>query len=106
FQGSCLIGRLPGELGFFPSEVSVSSSLLVDRSAQVERLDNSLRRELKVLAHEILDLGLRKLARSERIDEHTYWIGHSNCVRKLNFATVCQSSSNEVLRNVTSHVAG
>src|SRR5262249_31298029 len=85
-RSSSLVGRLPGELGLLASKVPVRSSLLVDRTTQVQRFNNAFRRELEVLAHKVLNLRLRKLARSERIHEHAYRIGNADRVGQLDFA--------------------
>src|SRR5579871_1109228 len=42
------VGRLPGEVGVAAAEVAVGSGLLIDRTAQVERLDDSARRQLEM----------------------------------------------------------
>src|SRR5207244_6181437 len=47
-QGGGLVGPLPGELRQFAAEVAVPRRLVVDRPAQVQRLDDAARRQLEV----------------------------------------------------------
>src|SRR4051812_24042568 len=42
-----LVSGLPGEVGIAATEVSVSGSLLVNRTPQVQRFDNPARRQLE-----------------------------------------------------------
>src|SRR4051812_30558197 len=99
-----LVGGFPAEVALFASEVAISRSLLVDRTAQIQRLDDALRSELEMLANELLNFRLRQFAGAEGLDQHADWVGHADCVRQLHFATLCQSGGNNVLRNVARHV--
>src|SRR5262245_55306063 len=51
-----LVRLLPGELRPFTTEMAVAGRLLVDRPAQVERLDDPLRGQFEVLADETNEL--------------------------------------------------
>src|SRR5690348_2741058 len=59
-----------------------------------------------MLAHQVLDLSLRKLSCAEGIDQYAHRVSYANCIRQLNFAAVSQTGSDHVLRNVTSYIAG
>src|ERR1700750_522354 len=47
-----LVGPLPGEVGLAPAEVAECRRLRVDRTAQVQFVDDAARRELEVAAHD------------------------------------------------------
>ena len=47
------VGRFPGEVGVVASEVAVGGGLLVNRTAQVQRLDDAARRQLEVRANQV-----------------------------------------------------
>jgi type VI secretion system secreted protein Hcp len=51
-QRGRLVGSLPGELRLFAAEVAVGGGLLVDRTQQVEHLDDALRTQVEVLGHQ------------------------------------------------------
>ena len=42
-----LVGRFPCEVGIAASEVSIGRGLLVDRTAQIQRVDDAARRQLE-----------------------------------------------------------
>src|SRR6516162_12151 len=50
-KSCCLVGGFPGKLGFIAAEVTVRGGLAVNRAAQVQRLNNSLRSQLEVGTH-------------------------------------------------------
>src|SRR4030095_4574317 len=59
---------LPRALGLRASEVAIGRGLLVDRSAQLEVLDDAGRREVEVPPYQSLEDLVRSLPRPERVD--------------------------------------
>ena len=47
------IGCLPGEVGIVAAEVSVSGGFAIDRTAQLQGIDDALGRELEMRADEV-----------------------------------------------------
>ena len=58
-QSGRFVRGFPGEVGIFAAEVPVSSGLLINRTAQLERLDNPFRGKLEVLREQALPASLR-----------------------------------------------
>src|SRR5688572_8861492 len=52
FKSQSLVGGFPGELGLFAAEVAVGGGLLVDRTQQIEHLDDAFRPQVEVLGDE------------------------------------------------------
>src|SRR5918993_1435707 len=101
-----LVGALPGELRLGAPEVSERGGLLVDRPAQVERLDDPARREVEVRAHDVTDLLVRDLTAVVGIDEDRHWLGDADRVRELDGRALREAGGDDVLGNVARHVAG
>src|SRR5579872_1010098 len=99
------VGSFPSEVFVAAPEVSVCRGLAVNRTAQIQRLDNSLRGQLEVFTDQIGNDILVHLLRTEGVNQHADRLGHANGVRKLHFATVRQSGGNYVLGDVTRHVS-
>ena len=51
-EGRGLVRRFPREFGFVAAEVTVAGGLPVNRTAQIQRLDDAARRQLEVVANE------------------------------------------------------
>src|ERR1700733_15732131 len=86
--------------------MSIRSGLAVDRTPQVERVDDLARLELEVRAHQIRNqLGVNLLG-SESIYQYADGIGNSDRVSKLHFATVGKAGGDNILRNVARHIGG
>src|SRR5882757_3265135 len=81
-QCSSLVRLLPRKAIAFTSEVAIRRRRLEDRLAQVESLDDALRRQREVLPHQFLQLGLIDLARAERIHQHAHRLSHANRISK------------------------
>ena len=99
-----LVGLLPGEIRQRSAEVAEGRRLLVDRPAQVERLDDALRRQREVLAHERHDLLLGDPARAVGLDVHGDRVRHADRVGELNQGALGDARRDEVLRDVAGHV--
>src|ERR1043165_7736055 len=105
-QGRSLVGALPRESGLGAAEVAVGCGLLIDRTQQVEHLDDALRTQVEVRAHELDDLAVRNATRAERIDVDRHRLADTDRVRDLDFATIRETRRDDVLRNVTTRVRG
>ena len=80
--------------------------LLVDRPAQVERLDDAARRQLEVRAHQLADLLVGDRAGAGGLDQDRHRLGHADRVGELHHALLRQPGRDDVLRDVARHVAG
>src|SRR5437868_7771043 len=67
-ERSGLVGRFPGEVRIFASEVAISSRLPINGTAQIERLDYAARSQREILANQLFDLAGIDLAGAEGID--------------------------------------
>src|SRR4051812_31513573 len=105
-QVLCLVRAFPGELRLSASEMPERRGLAVNRPTQVERLDQSLRRQLELRPHDFADLLVVDPAGVEGVDEHGNRFGNANRVCELHHAAFRQACRNDVLRNVARHIAG
>src|SRR5205085_2130521 len=87
------------------AEVAVRRGLLEDRATQLERLDDAARRHLEVLANEVHELLLLDLPGTERVDVNRHRIRNADRIRELHFDFISESRRDDVLRDVTRHVA-
>src|SRR5438876_8063831 len=72
------VGPFPGERGLRPPEMPVGGRLLVDRSAEIQVLDDPARGEIEVAADQLLEDGVRHLARPERVDHDRHGLGDAD----------------------------
>ena len=63
---SALVGPLPGKALVLAPEVTVEGGRAVDRAAQVEHLVDAARREVEVLAHDVLERRRSRASRCRR----------------------------------------
>src|ERR1051325_2805148 len=105
-QLSGFVGGFPGKVGIFAAEMSISRGLLIDRTAQLKRLDNPFRSKLEVLANKLFQLLFTDLAGSEGIYQHADRLSDADSVSKLHFATICKTGSNNIFGDVARHVTG
>src|SRR5262249_68902 len=85
--------------------MSVRSRGLVNRTAQIERLDNRLGCELEMFAPKLRNLFFMDGRRAKAVHHDGNWLSHADCICKLHFGFRSQARSNDVLRDVTRHVA-
>src|SRR6185437_903439 len=93
------------ELGLVAAEVAVGCSLLVDRPAEVEALDNALGRKREVGADQLGELGFAQLTGAESVNQNTDRLRYANGIGKLDFDAIGEARGNNVFGNVTSHVS-
>ena len=100
-----LVGRFPGELGLGAAEVPISSRLPVDRTTQVEALDDRLSGvSEKFLRTSSVSFASADLARAERLHQNAYRLGNADRIGQLNLRLVGETRSHDVLGDVASHV--
>src|SRR5438067_7376554 len=88
------------------AEVSVVRGLGVNRSEQVELLDDIGRLERKGAVHGALDCFFGHGVRAESVDVHADGIGIADRVGELNFATRGEASRDDILGDPAAHVSG
>src|SRR5271165_5720230 len=105
-QSGSLVGLFPGEISVVASKVPVSCRLAVDRTPQVQRLDDALRSQFEVGADQVGDLTFVDFSGAKGINQHADRFRDADSIGELYFATVGQSRCHYVFRDVTRHVAG
>ena len=101
-----LLGLLPGEVGVSSAEVAVLSGLLVNRSQEVELLDDVAWAEVEVLlnnADEVL-IGKTLLHGAVGLDVDGEGVGKTDGVGDLHEDSVAEACGNEGLGDVSSIV--
>src|SRR5271156_2840028 len=86
-----LVRPFPREVAVCATEVSVSRCLAIDRTPQVQALDNALGSELEVRPYELLQPGRVDLSGAKRIHQHAHRLGHADSVGQLHLAAVGQA---------------
>jgi len=84
FQLCRLVGPFPTEFGLITAEMAVAGRLLVDRSPEIERLNDSSGRQVEVFANQFGDFVLVDSPATERVDAHGDRIGNADGVCQLN----------------------
>src|ERR1700724_1784809 len=90
-QSGRAVRTLPGEARAAAPEVPIRRRRLINRPAQIQCLDNSLRRQRKILAHERGDALFRHALRAKRIDHHGNRLRHADSVSELHFRLARQA---------------
>src|SRR5262245_55536361 len=85
--------------------MAITGGLLINRLSQIQRFNDTARRQLKVGADELRNLILIDFTRTECIHAYRYRICDSDCIRELDFYAVRQARRNNVLGDMTGHVA-
>src|SRR5712691_12425427 len=85
--------------------MTVVGCLAIDRTKQIELLDDFGRLEIENFPDRALELFLVHLACAESIDAHTYRFGMTDGIGELNFTSVGQTGGDDILRHPTSHVS-
>src|ERR1051326_7154286 len=98
------VGRLPGEVGIAASEVAIGCGLLINRPAQVERVDNATRRQFEVRADQVRDDGRINFLCAESFNQHADRVGNADGIGQLDFAALGESAGDYVFRDVARHV--
>ena len=85
--------------------MSVGRRLPVNRTTQIQRLDNALRRQLEIGPNQIGNHAFVNLRSAEGIDQDADRFGNANGVGQLHFAAIGQAGGNNVLGDIARHVA-
>ncbi len=86
------------------AEVTISRNLFVDRSEQIEVLDDRSGTQVEVLLYQFCDLIIGDFACTECIYQNGNGMCNADGVSQLYFAVACDAGGNDVLCNVSSHV--
>ena len=81
-----------------------SSRLAEDWTLKFQVFDNALSRQWVLLTNDVADDRIIDLPGSLSVNVNTDWIGNTNRVSQLNFATLGQSGGDDVFGNVTRHI--
>ena len=87
--------------------MSVAGGLSIDRPAQIQRFDDTARRELEVFAdrvREILSWSILPVPNVSTVNGNR--IGNADRISELDFDTIRQTRRDDVLGDVPRHVAG
>src|SRR5579864_9403842 len=103
-QLGSLIRGFPGEVLVSASEMAVRSRLAIDRTPQVQRIDNALRSQLEVRPDQVGNDRRIDLGGPERFHQNTHRFGDADGIRQLNFALIGEAGGHNILGNVTRHV--
>src|SRR5919107_4106552 len=110
------VGALPGkEIDFLAvvlagpglaPKVPVAGSWPIDRTLELQCVDNALRGEVEDLLYHLLEHLVRYGAGSERLHQHRDRLRHANSVSYLNLTATCQLGLDNVLRYPPGGVGG
>ena len=103
-QGGGLVGLFPREFRFFATEVAVGGGLRVDRTAQVEHLDDAARTQVEVSAHELGDLFVGDHAGAVREHGDVHRFGNADGVGDLNLTLRGETGGNDVLGDIAAGI--
>src|SRR4029434_7501396 len=95
---------LPRELGLVAAEMAVGGGLAIDRTQEVEHLDDALRTKVEMRGDELRDLRVRKLAGALGVHGHVDRLRDADRIRDLHLALARKTGSDDVLRHVARRV--
>ena len=80
--------------------MAVGRHLLIDRAAQVQRLDDRGGAQIKALPHQGGKLRIRQLAGAVRLDQDGDGVGHADGVSQLDLAALSKTGRDDILGDV------
>ena len=92
----------PREVHIGAAEVTIGRSLLVDRAAEIEHVNDAGRTQFEMFADECDDGFIGDLAGTEGIDEDGDRTCDADGIGKLDLATVSDAGSDDILRYIAS----
>src|SRR6266478_345837 len=100
------IRLFPRELAFLrrASEVTVSSRRPIDRSLELEGLNNAFGSQIEAILDDLCELCFWNHTSAESIHQNGDWLSHTNHISELNFTLGCQLRRYDILGDVTRHV--
>src|SRR5215472_16864163 len=105
-EGVSFICRFPGERGFVSSKVPESRRLLINGPAEIQVLNDSFGSQREVGTNEFGHLLFRNYAGAKGVDHDRDRIRDADRISELNFGALGEAGGNQVLGDVTGHVAG
>jgi len=92
-----LLDSLPSEVLVVPTEVAISSGLLVDWASQLQITNDATRAKIEVSLDDIeqLSISLATSGSAIGIHEHGEWVRHTNGIRDLDEHTTSELGSDE-----------
>src|SRR6266446_4612118 len=100
------VRAFPSESGAATAKVAISGGSFVNRTAQVERFNNALRRQHEKLADQRGDFFFGNGGRAEGFRHNGDRLGNADGVSQLHFRLSRETSGHNVLCDVARHVAG
>ena len=88
-QCSSLFGMLPRQIYIGTAEMTISSSLLVDRTQQIQLTDNAGRAQGEVFANQLSNLVFADFAGAEGFNQNGNRMCYADSVCQLDFAFIC-----------------
>src|SRR5436190_6979295 len=84
-----------------PAEMAVIRRLAIDRTQQVQALDDRSWTEVELPNHR---LGGFRIARAERVNAHRHWLGATDRITHLHFGAFRDALLHDLTRHVTTEV--
>ena len=100
-EGIDLVGVLPGQVDIGSADMTESGYLTINRAAEVELLDYRSRAEIKDLVRGGGYLGVGDDTGAEAVNKNGDGLVNADSVGDFNFALVCKSCGDNVLRHVS-----
>ena len=85
--------------------MTISSSLLVDRTQQIQLTDNAGRAQGEVFANQLSNLVFADFASAEGFNQNGNRMCYADSVCQLDFAFICQTCGNDIFSNVTCSIS-
>ena len=85
--------------------MAIHGRLFIDGPPQFQRLDDALRGELEVAAHQLFELAIRYVASAKGVYPHADRLGNADGVSELHFHALGKACSHDVFGDVARHVA-
>ncbi len=84
--------------------MSIRRRLLVDRLDQIQHFQNAVWPKIEILANQVLQAILADLAGAESVHTDRRRFGDTDRIRDLDFASICKTCGNDVLRDISGGV--
>src|SRR5262249_42162142 len=103
-QRVCTVRPFPGQVEVFSAEVAVCRRRRVQRTAEIEVVNDGRRPEVEVATDQLQQFVLGQLARPKCLDGDRSGPGATDRVRDLDLAAVRKSGRDKVLRDVAGRI--
>ncbi len=101
-----LLGLLPSEVSILTTEVTIRSSLLVDRASELEIADDATGAEIEVLEDDLEELRVGLSTSAIRVNEDGQRLGDTDGIGDLNDASLGQLGGDERLGDPAGSISG